>query len=102
MIENQIRPAISEKNDKEVTKPTEKEKIRRFLRERDLKKHLKGKTSIEGSEHDKQKNSTSDEEEKILSELEEDLVRDAQLRHAVSLLASWDVMVGTLKQDTDG
>ena len=99
MIENQIRPAISEKNDKEVTKPTEKEKIRRFLRERDLKKHLKGKTSIEGSEHDKQKNSTSDEEKKILSELEEDLARDAQLRHAVSLLASWDVMVGTLKQD---
>ena len=38
-------------------------------------------------------------EEKILSELEEDLVRDAQLRHAVSLLASWDVMVGILKQD---
>ena len=99
MIENQIRPAINEKNDEEVTKPTEKEKIRRFLRERDLKKHLKGKTSIEGSEHDNQKNSTSDEEEKILSELEEDLARDAQLRHAVSLLSSWDVMLGTIKQD---
>ena len=39
------------------------------------------------------------EEKKILSELEEDLARDAQLRHAVSPLASWDVMVGTLKLD---
>ena len=99
MIENQIQTAISEEKDLGATKPTEKEKIRRFLRERDLKKHLKGKTSIEGSEHAKQKNSTSDEEEKVLSELEEDLARDAQLRHAVSLLSSWDIMVGSLKQD---
>jgi len=99
VIENQPLPTITEKINKDTKNPTEKEKIRRFLRERDLKKHLKGKTSIEGSEHDNQKNSTSDEEEKILSELEEDLARDAQLRHAVSLLSSWDVMVGTLKQD---
>ena len=40
MIENQIRPAINEKNDEEVTKPTEKEKIRRLYNSLFFQKNL--------------------------------------------------------------
>jgi len=99
VIDNQPLPAISEKINDETKKPTDKEKIRRFLRERDLKKHLKGKTSIEGSEKDNQKKSTPDGDGSSLSELKEDLDKDAQLRHAVSLLSGWDIIAGTIKPD---
>ena len=59
-------PLLLKKINEEAKKPTEKEKIRRFLRERDLKKHLKGKTSIEGSEKDNQKKSTPNGDEQKL------------------------------------
>ena len=98
-IENQPLPTIAEKIKEEAKNPTEKEKIRRFLRERDLKKHLKGKTSIEGSEKDNQKESTPNEDAKRLSELKKDLDKDAQLRHAVSLLSGWDIIAETIKSD---
>jgi hypothetical protein len=49
---------VIEKKGEEVQKPNDKEKIRRFLRERDLKKHLKGKTSIDGFEINDQNNDT--------------------------------------------
>jgi carboxyl-terminal processing protease len=97
VIENQPLPTISEKINEEAKKPTDKEKIRRFLRERDLKKHLKGKTSIEGSEKDNQKKSTPNGDGKSLTKLEEDLDKDAQLRHAVSLLSGWDIIAETIK-----
>ena len=97
VIENQPLPTISEKINEEANKPTEKEKIRRFLRERDLKKHLKGKTSIEGSEKDNQKKFTPNGDGKSLSELEKDLDKDAQLRHAVSLLSGWDIIAETIQ-----
>ena len=32
-----------------------------------------------------------------IAKLEEDLEKDSQLRHAVSLLSGWDVMVNTFK-----
>ena len=99
VIENQPLPTISKKNDEEAKKPTDKERIRRFLRERDLKKHLKGKTSIEGSENDNQKKSTPNAGDKSLLELKEDLDKDAQLRHAVSLLSGWDIIAETIKPD---
>jgi carboxyl-terminal processing protease len=99
VIENQPLPNITEKIKEEAKKPTEKEKIRRFLRERDLKKHLKGKTSIEGSEKDNQKKSSPNGDGKRLSELENDLDKDAQLRHAVSLLSGWDIIAETIKPD---
>ena len=99
VIENQPLPTITEKIKEEAKNPTEKEKIRRFLRERDLKKHLKGKTSIEGSEKDNQKKSTPNGDGKRLSELENDLDKDAQLRHAVSLLSGWDIIAETIKPD---
>ena len=97
VIENQPLPTISEKINEEAKKPTDKEKIRRFLRERDLKKHLKGKTSIEGSEKDNQKKITPNGDGKSLSELEKDLDKDAQLRHAVSLLSGWDIIAETIQ-----
>jgi len=99
VIENQPLPTITEKIKEEAKNPTEKEKIRRFLRERDLKKHLKGKTSIEGSEKDNQKKSTPNGYGKPLSELQNDLDKDAQLRHAVSLLSGWDIIAETMKPD---
>ncbi|MCS5623464.1 MAG: S41 family peptidase, partial [Candidatus Marinimicrobia bacterium] len=99
VIENQPLPTISKKNDANAKKPTEKDRIRRFLRERDLKKHLKGKTSIEGSEKDNQKKSTPNGDDKRLSELEKDLDKDAQLRLAVSLLSGWDIIADTIKPD---
>ena len=34
---------------------------------------------------------------KRLSELEKDLDKDAQLRHAVSLLSGWDIIAETIK-----
>ena len=99
VIENQPLPIITEKIKEDAKNPNEKEKIRRFLRERDLKKHLKGKTSIEGSEKDNQKKSTPNGDGKSMSKLEKDLDKDAQLRHAVSLLSGWDIIAETIKPD---
>ena len=77
--------------------PAEKQKMRRFLRERDLKKHLKGKTSIDGQENEGVGDVDSSVEDKEQAELEEDLEKDEQLRHAVSLLSGWDVMVSSYR-----
>ena len=63
----------------------EKTKLRRFLREKDLKKHLKGKSSIEGIDEN------ASEELKV-KKLDEDLKKDNQLQQAVSLLSGWEVM----------
>ena len=99
IVENKPTPSTKKEDmDETSTEPAGKEKIRRFLRERDLKKHLKGKTSIEGTENDDLKNSIPNEG-KGVSELLEDLEKDSQLRHAVSLLSGWDVMVSTFKKN---
>jgi carboxyl-terminal processing protease len=84
------------KKDESLEKETaEKERMRRFLREKDLKKHLKGKSSIgDGGEGENQEPSSNDKER---AALEKDLEKDSQLRHAISLLAGWDIMVDTLK-----
>ena len=63
--------------------------MRRFLREKDLKKHLKGKSSIDGV--DEEVDEESIEELKFIK-LHEDLKKDNQLQQAVSLLSGWDVM----------
>ena len=72
----------------------EKTQLRRFLREKDLRKHLKGKSSIEGfDEEDETDEETSNKiEESIAKELHEDLKKDNQLQQAVSLLSGWEVM----------
>ena len=74
--------------------------MRRFLRERDLKKHLKGKNSIDGKGNEGVNNNVPSEDDKVRAELEKDLEKDEQLRHAVSLLSGWDVMVSTFKNES--
>ena len=72
----------------------EKTKLRRFLREKDLKKHLKGKSSIEGVDEEsaEELEKESPEELEEVKELHEDLRKDNQLQQAVSLLSGWEVM----------
>ena len=96
LVERKNRDADGAEKDEDVKKETsEKERMRRFLREKDLKKHLKGKSSIgDGVEGEIQESLSKDKER---TALEEDLEKDNQLRYAVSLLSGWDIMVGTLK-----
>ena len=70
---------------------SEKDKIRKILREKDLKKHLKGKKSIE----DNSQTDTVDEKAKVSQEmiaLQEEIERDPQLSQAINLLKGWSVM----------
>ena len=76
------------KNEDEEEEPEEKARLRRFLREKDLKKHLKGKSSIEGAD---EKNSSELDETKN-KKLSDDLEKDNQLQQAVALLSGWEVM----------
>ncbi len=98
-------PAVSEevreKEDKESEKKVqmEKERMRKFLREADLKKHLKGKKSEDTVTEPEPSKGDVDEEQKsrLLTALDEELEKDAQLHQAVSLLTGWDVMSSVLK-----
>jgi carboxyl-terminal processing protease len=96
VVEKEKGNAADTMKDENLKKETaEKDRIRRFLREKDLKKHLKGKSSIgDGGEGENQESLSKDKER---AALEENLEKDNQLRHAVSLLSGWDVMVDTLK-----
>ena len=93
IVEMKPRNELDKKKDKKE-EPEEKTRLRRFLREKDLKKHLKGKSSIDGVN---EKNETDEEtsnkiEESIAKKLHEDLKKDNQLQQAVSLLSGWEVM----------
>ena len=89
LVENEPVSSIDKKDEKKLTnEPAEKERMRRYLKERDLKKHLKGKTSIEGKEN----------KEKDIVQLKMDLEKDAQLLHAVSLFSGCDVMVSAFQK----
>ena len=94
IIENKL---ITKNVEEDVTSKsktaTNKDKIRRFLRERDLKKHLKGKNSV-GEE---EKNNI-DSEKINKNKINSDLDKDSQLRHAISLLSGWDIMVHGLSK----
>lgn len=79
-----------EEEDEEKTKPKEKTRLRKFLREKDLKKHLKGKSSIGDVEEESEAESVDKDEE--TASLHEDLLKDNQLERAVSLLSGWEVM----------
>lgn len=88
-------------NKEEVSK--EKVKMRRFLREKDLKKHLKGKKSF-GEEESKPKAQKKSEEElqkeALMASLKEDLAKDIQLKEAVALLKGWSVMSKVFTTDS--
>ncbi len=97
IVETSARSAKekSEKEIKEEKASKEKEKIRRFLRERDLKKHLKGKKSIEEDDETSDEISEVNEKETITKEmalLEAELSKDPQLKEAISLLRGWSIM----------
>lgn len=99
--ENGIQPDIIiertpvddlEKEDEEKEEPKEKTRLRRFLREKDLKKHLKGKTSIGDVDEENEVENSQKEEETAENVINEDLQKDNQLQQAVSLLSGWEVM----------
>ncbi len=82
-----------DKSKEEINK--EKTKMRKFLREKDLKKHLKGKKSF-GEEDSPPKDEVKTEEDlkkqEIMASLREDLEKDIQLKAAIDLLKGWSVM----------
>ncbi len=82
------------KSDEGVNK--EKVKMRKFLREKDLKKHLKGKKSFGEEEATKAMDGKKSEEElkkdELMASLREDLEKDIQLKEAIALLKGWSVM----------
>ena len=67
------------------------------MREKDLKKHLKGKSSIGDVKEENKEESTIKKEETEEASINEDLVKDNQLQHAVSLLSGWEVMKKVFK-----
>jgi len=81
-----------EKEEEKEEESKEKTRLRRFLREKDLKKHLKGKTSIGDVEQENEVENTGKEEEAAENATNEDLQKDNQLQQAVSLLSGWEVM----------
>lgn len=93
IIERELPEEVEEDGEKKK-ESEEKTKFRRFLREKDLKKHLKGKRSIGEEESDTE---SVDKEETEEVSTEEDLVKDNQLQHAVSLLSGWEVMKKVFK-----
>jgi len=106
--ENGIKPDIlvemkpldkNQKKEGKVVESEEKIRLRRFLREKDLKKHLKGKSSIEGMDANNPDklnvDSTNELDEARIKGLEEDLRKDNQLQQAVTLLSGWEVMKRT-------
>ena len=99
--ENGIQPDIIiertlvdelEKEDGKQEESKEKTRLRRFLREKDLKKHLKGKTSIGGVEQDSKTENKNTDKETTEVVNNKDLLKDNQLQQAVSLLSGWEVM----------
>ena len=99
--ENGIQPDIIiertlvdelEKEDGKQEESKEKTRLRRFLREKDLKKHLKGKTSIGGVEQNSKTENKNTDKETAEVVNNKDLLKDNQLQQAVSLLSGWEVM----------
>ena len=91
----------NEKKKDKVVESEEKIRLRRFLREKDLKKHLKGKSSIEGVDTNNPNKLDGDSSNKLdeatIRSLEEDLRKDNQLQQAVALLSGWEIMRKTFK-----
>ena len=56
-----------------------------------MKKHLKGKKSIEGNSKDPSKDDRSKIDQEIIA-LNEEVDKDPQLKQAINLLKGWSVM----------
>jgi carboxyl-terminal processing protease len=91
----------SDKNKEVVNK--EKIKMRRFLREKDLRQHLKGKKSFgeeESKVEDEQKSEEELKKDELMASLREDLEKDIQLKEAIDLLKGWSVMSKVFSADS--
>lgn len=103
VIDMPVLDETKEKDDKEKEADkktqTEKDRMRKFLREADLKKHLKGKKSEDEVTEPEPEKKELDLEKKnrLMAALDEELDKDAQLRHAVSLLTGWEIMGSSMK-----
>ena len=108
--ENGIKPDIlvemkplskNKKKEDKVVESEEKIRLRRFLREKDLKKHLKGKSSIEGIDANNPDKLNRDSSKKLdeerIKSLKDELRKDNQLEQAVALLSGWEIMKKTFK-----
>ena len=91
-----------DKNAEETSK--EKVKMRKFLREKDLRQHLKGKKSFGEEEPTKDKDEKKSEEElkkdELMASLKEALEKDIQLKEAIDLLKGWSVMSKVFNADS--
>ena len=87
------------KEDDKKKESEEKTKLRRILREKDLKKHLKGKRSFDGVVNGDEPAVEAPDKDKdeAKNSLEAELKKDHQLMTAISLLEGWDIMQKTLK-----
>ena len=104
VVEMPLRSELKKDEENEAKKNPDKEKLRRYLREKDLKKHLKGKKSFDGVD---ERSSTEIEQEEAKARekkkaetnasLEAELKKDPQLKTALALLEGWDIMKRTLK-----
>lgn len=98
IVEMPLEKEVEEEDDKNKDSE-EKSKLRRYLREKDLKKHLKGKRSFDGVDNGDDSDTEEQEQEEIEANntLEDELNKDRQLMTAVSLLEGWEIMQKTLK-----
>jgi SPX domain protein involved in polyphosphate accumulation len=99
-----IAKKSTEEDDKDAEKDSEeKVKMRKFLREKDLRQHLKGKKSF-GEEELKSEDEKKSEEEmkkdELMASLKQDLVKDIQLKEAIDLLKGWSVMSKVFSSDS--
>lgn len=101
-VEMPLASELEKKDEEGKGKNEEKEKLRRFLREKDLKKHLKGKKSFDGVNEDDEPVATEEDEanDEESASQEEDLKKDPQLKTALSLLEGWDIMKKTLRPNS--
>jgi carboxyl-terminal processing protease len=96
IIEREIPKEVDEVEGKDK-ESEEKVRLRKFLREKDLKKHLKGKLSIGNVEEENSEDRIDKEDAKDVA-LNKELVKDNQLQHAVALLSGWEVMKQVFKK----
>jgi len=92
IVEAEKPPLEAELTEDEKVANGEKEKFRRILREKDLKKHLKGKAADGLSPEEDENKPKEDSIDAKLVFQKEDLKNDNQLRQAIALLDGWEII----------
>jgi carboxyl-terminal processing protease len=93
IVEAEKPPLEAELTEDQKIANSEKDKFRRILREKDLKKHLKGK-SADGSPEEGKEEAKEETPDATLVFQKEDLKNDNQLRQAIALLDGWEIIGG--------